>query len=165
MEPVKGSGNSLMIWCFISSALFDYHQAHAFGATFESPDRTGVTITFSMVGFVDDSTGSDNDFHTTTIMPPWTHFLAVSKLMLNFGTTSYGVLAVCLNFRNAPIISYSLILTPPASLSLDRAPSAHPSKLHLPWAKRFLSLLKTSTLHIKHSAITRLLPARQKLNC
>jgi hypothetical protein len=58
----QGSGNSPMIWCFISSTLFDRHQAHAFGATFESPDRT-VTITFSMAGFVDDSTSSVNDFH------------------------------------------------------------------------------------------------------
>jgi hypothetical protein len=61
----QGSGNSPMIWCFISSTLSDCHQAHAFGATFESPDRT-VTISFSMVGFVDDSTGSVNDFHANT---------------------------------------------------------------------------------------------------
>jgi hypothetical protein len=57
----QGSGNSPMIWCFISSTLFDCHQAHAFGALFESPDRT-VTLSFSMVGFVDDSTSTVNDF-------------------------------------------------------------------------------------------------------
>jgi hypothetical protein len=57
----QGSGNSPMIWCFISSTLFDCHQERAYGALFESPDRK-VTITFSMVGFVDDSTGTVNDF-------------------------------------------------------------------------------------------------------
>jgi hypothetical protein len=61
----QGSGNSPMIWCFISSTLFNCHQAHAFGATFESPDCT-VTISFSVVGFVDDSTGSVNDYHDNT---------------------------------------------------------------------------------------------------
>jgi hypothetical protein len=50
-----------MIWCFISSTLFDCHQSQAYGATFESPDRT-VHVTFSMVGFVDDSTGTVNSF-------------------------------------------------------------------------------------------------------
>jgi hypothetical protein len=50
-----------MIWCFISSTLFDCHQERAYGALFESPDCK-VTITFSMVGFVDDSTGTVNDF-------------------------------------------------------------------------------------------------------
>jgi hypothetical protein len=57
----QGSGNSPMIWCFISSTLFDCHQDRAYGAIFESPDWK-VTITFSMVGFVDDSTGTVNDF-------------------------------------------------------------------------------------------------------
>jgi hypothetical protein len=74
-----------MIWCFISSTLFDCHKAHAFGATFESPDRT-VTISFSMVGFVDDSTGSVNDFHDNTPS------LIDSRLMPNFGTIFFGAL-------------------------------------------------------------------------
>jgi hypothetical protein len=58
----QGSCNSPMIWCFISSTLLDCHQERAYGALFESPDRT-VTITFSMVGFVDDSTGTVNNFN------------------------------------------------------------------------------------------------------
>jgi hypothetical protein len=64
----QGSGNSPMIWCFISSTLFNCHHERAYGALFESPDRT-VTITFSMVGFVDDSTGTINDFanNATTV--------------------------------------------------------------------------------------------------
>jgi hypothetical protein len=61
----QSSGNSPMIWCFISSTLFDCHQSQAYGATFESPDRT-VHVTFSMVGFVDDSTGTVNSFASDT---------------------------------------------------------------------------------------------------
>jgi hypothetical protein len=34
----QGSGNSLMIWCFISSMLFDIHQEHTPGASYASPD-------------------------------------------------------------------------------------------------------------------------------
>jgi hypothetical protein len=57
----QGSGNSLAIWCIISSVLFDCHASHASGTTFESPDRT-QTITFYMIGFVDNSTGQANAF-------------------------------------------------------------------------------------------------------
>lgn len=57
----QGSGNSPSIWLFISSTLFDVHTSLAQGATFVSPDGCH-SIRFSMVGFVDDSTGSCNDF-------------------------------------------------------------------------------------------------------
>jgi hypothetical protein len=65
----QGSGNSPMIWCFISSTLFDCHQSQAYGAMFQTPDRT-VTVSFSMVGFVDDSTGTVNSFNATTQPSP-----------------------------------------------------------------------------------------------
>jgi hypothetical protein len=58
-----------MIWCFISSTLFDCHQSQAYGDVFESPDQN-VTVTFSMVGFVDDSTGTVNSFHVTSQPTP-----------------------------------------------------------------------------------------------
>jgi hypothetical protein len=57
----QGSGNSPVIWCIISSVIFDCHASRAHGATFESPDRTH-TIIFYMIGFVDDSTGQANAF-------------------------------------------------------------------------------------------------------
>jgi hypothetical protein len=57
----QGSGNSPTIWCIISSVLFDCHASRAHGATFESPDRN-QSITFYMIGFVDDSTGQANAF-------------------------------------------------------------------------------------------------------
>ena len=57
----QGSGNSPSIWLFISSTLFQAHQNNAFGASFVSPDGKH-RVSFSMVGFVDDSTGTCNDF-------------------------------------------------------------------------------------------------------
>jgi hypothetical protein len=57
----QGSGNSPVIWCFVSSTLFDCHQDQAHGAIFESPDRS-ESLRITMVGFVDDSTGQVNDF-------------------------------------------------------------------------------------------------------
>jgi hypothetical protein len=57
----QGSGNSPVIWDFISRVLFQCHAARATVAVFESPDRS-VTIRFFMVGFVDDSTGQVNAF-------------------------------------------------------------------------------------------------------
>ena len=57
----QGSGNSPSIWLFISSTLFDIHHAKSHGASFVSPDGQH-SVSFSMVGFVDDSTGTCNDF-------------------------------------------------------------------------------------------------------
>lgn len=64
----QGSGNSPCIWLFISSTLFDIHYAHSKGITFVSPDG-GSEVRMSMVGFVDDSTGSCNDFRPNTQSP------------------------------------------------------------------------------------------------
>lgn len=61
----QGSGNSPCIWLFISSTLFDIHFSQAQGARFISPDGQ-YTTSLSMVGFVDDSTGTCNDFRPQT---------------------------------------------------------------------------------------------------
>ena len=61
----QGSGNSPIIWCFLSSALFAAHEEKAIGATFATPDYKYYTK-ISMVGFVDDSTGQVNDFFADT---------------------------------------------------------------------------------------------------
>jgi hypothetical protein len=58
-----------MIWCFISSTLFDCHQSQPYCTIFKTLDRR-FTITFSMVGFVDDSTGIVNSFGATTQPTP-----------------------------------------------------------------------------------------------
>jgi hypothetical protein len=64
----QGSGNSPVIWCIISSVLFNCHASSAHGATFESPDWT-QTITFYMIGFINNSTGQANAFLMDT-QPP-----------------------------------------------------------------------------------------------
>ena len=57
----QGSGNSPCIWLLISSTLCDAHQQISKGAKFVSVDgQHSAHIT--MVGFVDDCTGTCNDF-------------------------------------------------------------------------------------------------------
>jgi hypothetical protein len=51
----QGSGNSPTVWLVISSILFDCYESKAFGATFESPDRT-LRLRLFRAGFVDDTT-------------------------------------------------------------------------------------------------------------
>jgi hypothetical protein len=63
----QGSGNSPMIWCFLSSVLFDCYETTANGASYELPDRSGRTNIY-MVGYVDDSNGQTNSF-TVDIQP------------------------------------------------------------------------------------------------
>ncbi len=55
----QGSGNSLMIWCFLLSALFDCYDKRSFKATYCCPDRVH-TIDIWMMGFVDDSNAQTN---------------------------------------------------------------------------------------------------------
>ena len=57
----QGSGNSPAIWLFISSTLCDVHNQISYGASFTTPQGTD-TVKLSMVAFVDDSTGTYNDF-------------------------------------------------------------------------------------------------------
>jgi hypothetical protein len=57
----QGRGNSPMIWCFISSLLFDCYNALAHHASYCNPDRTNQ-MQLSMIGFVDDSNGQVNSF-------------------------------------------------------------------------------------------------------
>jgi len=64
----QGSGNSPGIWLFISSTLCDIHNNQSHGATFTNPDGT-ESVNISMVGFVDDSTGSYNDFRPQKELP------------------------------------------------------------------------------------------------
>ncbi len=45
----QGSGNSPMIWCFLSSVLFDCYDTRAHGAIYELPDRS-LTTKLHMIG-------------------------------------------------------------------------------------------------------------------
>jgi exonuclease III len=57
----QGSGNSPVIWAFISSTLFDCYEKRAHGATFATPDQS-IIIPMYMVGFVDDTKCQTNSF-------------------------------------------------------------------------------------------------------
>jgi hypothetical protein len=58
----QGSGNSPMIWCFLSSLLFDCYDLRAHPAQYCNPDWTNQ-CQISMIGFVDDSNGQVNSFY------------------------------------------------------------------------------------------------------
>jgi hypothetical protein len=64
----QGSGNLPGIWLFISSTLCDVHNSVSHGATFTTPDSL-ETVSISMVGFVDNSTGTYNNFQPQTEIP------------------------------------------------------------------------------------------------
>ena len=68
----QGSGNSPGLWCAISSVLFNVYEQQACGASFYSPDKT-ITVKRYMIGFVNDTSGSTNEF----LLPkpaPLTHY-------------------------------------------------------------------------------------------
>ena len=64
----QGAGNSPAIWCVISCVLFDVYEEKAHGATFESPCGKYKTKIY-MIGFVDDTSGSTNEFALPTQAP------------------------------------------------------------------------------------------------
>jgi ribonuclease HI len=65
----QGSGNSPGLWCVISSTLFDLYEEKANGAMFQSPDGK-EKIQIYMIGFVDDTSSSINDFLQPEMLPP-----------------------------------------------------------------------------------------------
>jgi len=62
----QGSGNSPMIWCFLSSLLFNCYETQANGAYYATPDKHHHTQLHT-VGYVDDSNGQTNMFHCCSI--------------------------------------------------------------------------------------------------
>ena len=100
----QGSGNSPAIWLFISSTLCDIHNQISHGATFTNPQGT-ETVKLSMVAFVDDSTGTYNDFqpqsqsavhtmlpHAQSDCQSWNDLLWCSGGKLELPKCSYHVL-------------------------------------------------------------------------
>jgi hypothetical protein len=57
----QGSANSPVIWCFLSSCLFDGYDEVASLASYQSPDKS-TTVNLGLVGFVDDCNGQTNNF-------------------------------------------------------------------------------------------------------
>ena len=100
----QGSGNSPAIWLFISSTLCDVHHQVSHGASFTTP-HGAETVKLSMVAFVDDSTGTYNEFQPqsepdiTTMLPhaqhdcqTWNDLLWCSGGKLELTKCSYHVL-------------------------------------------------------------------------
>jgi hypothetical protein len=61
MATGQGSGNSPMIWCFLSCVLFTCYDDLAYAATNCHPDHNHP-MELGRVGFVDDSNGQTNEF-------------------------------------------------------------------------------------------------------
>lgn len=57
----QGSGNSPMVWLFLSATLFDAHNEIAHGATFQDPTGT-ISTHMTLSGFVDDTNTALNDW-------------------------------------------------------------------------------------------------------
>ncbi|KAI2494123.1 hypothetical protein MHU86_20394 [Fragilaria crotonensis] len=58
----QGSGNSPVIWCFISSILYDCYEELASTAQYRTPDNQRE-MELGMIGYVDDSNGQTNCFN------------------------------------------------------------------------------------------------------
>jgi hypothetical protein len=91
----QGSGNSPMIWCFLSCILFDCYDMDAHKATYCNPNKS-TPMELGMIGFVDNCNGQTNDFHadeTTHTLSKILHNLqANAQLWANLLGTSAGAL-------------------------------------------------------------------------
>jgi hypothetical protein len=120
----QGSGNSPAIWCIISSTLFSCHQDRAHGAFFCTPDEQ-MSVSLSMLGFVDDSTGQVNSFRDNEQPTPeflrsimqidaqlWSDLLWISGGLLELGKCSFHQLHFDFAPDGAPIIRAGIYGTP-----------------------------------------------------
>ena len=116
----QGSGNSPVIWCFVSSILFDCHNQKAHGIVFSSPNRQ-VVARMSMVGFVDDSTtitGCDQDNEDQTAnkliermqhdAQLWSDLLWCSGGKLELPKCSFHILHYNYHNSGEPVLSYKI---------------------------------------------------------
>ena len=122
----QGSGNSPVLWLFISATLFDVHEQSTTGATFTSPDgsqRTSITIT----GFVDDTNASLNSWlpQQPTSTPlllkqlekdaqRWNDLLFISGGKLELSKCSYHLLEFTFQPDGTPKITTTI--HPPISI-------------------------------------------------
>jgi hypothetical protein len=154
----QGSGNSPVIWCIISSTLFKCHESKSHGATFSSPDKS-TSVSLSIVGFVDDSTGQVNDFENPIQPNPeelsafmqhgaklWNNLLWMSVGLLELSKCSYHYLHFDFNAGGnaSPRLGPSLITKLKPTLS-------SPSKVWL--------------IRTKLSGTTKPQPATPQRNC
>ena len=69
----QGPGNSPTVWTTISSALFTLYDVDAHSTEYHSPDHS-IQIKIYMVGFIDDTSRSTNDFLQPNL-PNETHYI------------------------------------------------------------------------------------------
>ena len=112
----QGSTNSPAIWVIVCSALFDAHESAGHGALYETPDRT-VSLRINMVGFVDDTSGSVNQFSQNTPPSPyklvelmqsdaqlWSDLLHTSGGALELSKCSYHIMFYDFTSSGAPVL-------------------------------------------------------------
>ena len=99
----QGSGNSPMYWLFISSTLFDIYEDKARGSMSTSPDGA-ITTTIKIVGFVDDTRNSTNDFTNNEV---------TTATLIEYATQDsqlwHDLLAVCNQSLELPKCGYHAI--------------------------------------------------------
>ena len=128
-EPIygtgQGSGNSPMIWCFLSSVLFDCYEELSFNAQYCRPDRS-EHISIGMIGFVDDSNGQTNCFMETetqqtlptmlhqlrTNAQVWSNLLGASGGALELSKCSCHLAAWQFSIQGDPVLTSNKILAP-----------------------------------------------------
>ena len=141
----QGSGNSPMIWCFLSSVLFDCYDDLAYAATYCNPDKT-QPMELGMVGFVDDSNGQTNDFmldETSQTVPrnlfklqhnaqAWSNILGASGGALELSKCSCHLVAWQFTERGDPVLVYTRPSTPHSADVIDPLTKAVHSLTFLP---------------------------------
>ena len=114
----QGSGNSPMIWCFISSLLYECYGTTTHAATYYNPDHTNP-IRWSMIGFVDDSNGQVNVFSEEDSVnslaemhkraqhnaQEWAKLLGATGGALELPKCSYHLLYWRFSIQGAPVLA------------------------------------------------------------
>ena len=114
----QGSGNSPMIWCFVSSLLFQCYETRAHPAAYCNPDRTNQSHWY-MIGFVDDMNGQANDFFASEHKESlplihrctqenamiWAQLLGVTGGLLELQKCSYHVMSWKFTIHGAPVLA------------------------------------------------------------
>jgi ribonuclease HI len=114
----QGSANSPMIWCFLSSILFQCYETKAHPAMYQNPDRTNQNKWY-MIGFVDDTNGQVNQFiederpdtlatmhhRTQENATTWARLLGVTGGALELQKCSYHVMSWKFTVQGAPVLA------------------------------------------------------------
>jgi hypothetical protein len=114
----QGSANSPMIWCFLSSVLYQCYDTKAFEAKYSNPDRSNQ-VSMSMLGFVDDSNGQVNMFEeddsikvfslthsrATHNATTWAKLLGATGGALELPKCSYHALYWKFSAQGAPVLA------------------------------------------------------------